>query len=132
MSKIYSVDTSASQSFIVKKLHRYSREISRILKHLKDIIFGKTNYTAMYFRILFYDKSVSQDIPYSQQNSVNPKSNNVLKFNTLSDWLRQLSTLVFDIHCPHRNTHHRWWNIGTLVAPNINSDTHVHIETPTS
>ena len=107
------------------------QKITQILSGIKNIWQNKLH-CHVFCGFFFIDKSVSQNIPYSQQNSVNPKSNNVLKFNTLctlangcakyQHWsLRSMSTFE----------HHRWI-IGTLVAPNINSDTRVHIGTPTT
>ena len=161
------IDLSTSQSFIVKKNTQILSGIETSTRY--NIWQNKLHYHVLW-GFFFIDKSVSQNIPYSQQSSVNPKSNNVLKFHPLctsangcakyqhwplrsmstfehhrwiigtlehwingilEHWLRQISTLTSVSTLEHPPPlEHR--NIGTLVAPNINSDTHVHIGTPTS
>ena len=141
MSQIY--------TYILRLIHPRPRVLlsKKITQILSDIeistiynIWQNKLHCHLFWGFFFIDKSVSQDIPYSQQKRVNTKSNNVLKFNTLCTLATNCTKYR---HLPLRSMstfeHHRWnigilehWNIGILVAAKINSDTHVHIGTPTS
>ena len=105
------IDLSTSQSFIVKK---NTQILSGIETSTRYNIWQNKLHCHVFWGFFFIETSVSQDIPYSQQNSVNPKSNNVLKFHPLCNLANGCAKYQ---HWPLRSMstfeHHRWI-IGTL------------------